>query len=449
MTRIVIVGAGPAGIAAAATLAAHGCRPLLLDEARQPGGQVYRRPTAPVRSDPAAMLGAQIHGYRRTHVAFERFADRIDYQSETLVWNVAGGRVHTVRGTQVGRHEYDALILATGATDRLYPVEGWTLPGVFSLGAAQVLLKDQGCLVGGTTAFCGSSPLLYLAALQYARAGGRVAAVVDTSGPRGKLVAGPLMLTGANLLARGLTWMAALRRLGVPIHHGATLCRIEGGPDGVRALVFRARGGELSVAADAVALGFGLRAETQLAELAGARLRFDPVQRQFLPETDADGRCGGTLYAAGDGSAIGGAEAAEGSGALAALAVLADHGRRVDLRRLRARVRRLRRLQSALALAFPVPDWARAAPDRTILCRCENISVGEVRRVLRAALAPGDVNRAKALTRCGMGRCQGRYCGLALAELMAAETGRPLAELGWLRVQAPVKPLPIAATEAA
>src|SRR5206468_3883209 len=112
--------------------------------------------------------------------------------------------------------------------------------------------------------------------------------------------AAPLMLTGANLLARGLGWMAALRRRGVPIHHGVKLRRIEGGPDGVQGVVVGGR----RIEADAVALGFGLRAETQLAELAGARLRFDPAQRQFLPDIDPYGRCGGTLYAAGDGSAI-------------------------------------------------------------------------------------------------------------------------------------------------
>ena len=448
MTNIVIVGAGPAGIAAAATVAAHGHRPTLLDEARQPGGQVYRRPTARTAGDPAAMLGAQYAGYQRTHAAFEALAGRIDYQPETLVWNVAGGAVHTLRGSQTSRHPYDALILATGATDRLYPVEGWTLPGVFSLGAAQVLLKDQGCLIGRRTIFCGSSPLLYLAALQYLRAGGHVPAIVDTAPWHGKLAAMPLMLTGANLLTRGLAWMAELRRRSVPIHHGATLRRILG-PDHVQAIIIAANGRETTIAADAVALGFGLRSETQLAELAGARLRFDNVQRQFRPETDPDGRIGPNLYAAGDGSIIGGADAAEASGRLAALALLADFGHRVAPDRLRKRVARLRRLQSALARAFPAPDWAAAAADGVVLCRCENISVGEVRRVLRAPLSPGDVNRVKALTRCGMGRCQGRFCGLALAELMSAETGTPLAQLGWLRAQAPVKPLPLAITEAA
>ena len=175
MTAIVIVGAGPAGIAAASACAAHGYRPLVIDEGRRAGGQVYRRPTGPVRVDAKRMLGAQAKGYRRVHGTFAALEGRIDYRPQTLVWTVADRRVHTLCDSRVESHPYDALILATGATDRLIPVQGWTAPGVFSLGAAQVLLKDQGCLIGRSTVFCGSSPLLYLAALQYVRAGGAVA----------------------------------------------------------------------------------------------------------------------------------------------------------------------------------------------------------------------------------------------------------------------------------
>lgn len=450
---IVIVGAGPAGIAAASACAAHGYRPLVIDEGRHAGGQVYRRSTGPVRVDARRMLGAQAKGYRRVHDAFAALEGRIDYCPETLVWTVAESRVHTVCGSQVESHAYDALILATGATDRLIPVEGWTVPGVFSLGAAQVLLKDQGCLIGRSTVFCGSSPLLYLAALQYVRAGGAVAAVLDTAPWRAKAAALPRMAASPGFLSRGIGWMAALRRSGVPIRFGARLLTIESGAEGVARVRFEtARGGEQVIAADAVALGFGLRAETPLLELAGGRLRFDAAQGQFLPEMDTDGRCGERVYAAGDGSAIGGADAAEASGRLAALALVSDLGTPIDHRertRLRARVARLRRLQAGLAAAFPLPDWTAHTSDAVTLCRCENVSVGEVRRVLREPLAPGDVNRAKALTRCGMGRCQGRYCGLALAQLMAAELPAPLAQMGWLRAQGPVKPLPLAAVGAA
>ena len=186
--------------------------------------------------------------------------------------------------------------------------------------------------------------------------------------------------------------------------------------------------------------------------LAGCRLRFDPVFRQFLPETDADGRCGDGVYAAGDGCTIGGADAAEISGRLAAHAMLADLGVATDVRetaRLRPRLARLRRFQHGLAAAFAWPhEWLADTDDEVTLCRCENVTLGEVRRVLRADIPPADVNRAKAFTRCGMGRCQGRFCGLALAELMVAEANAPLARMGWLRVQAPVKPLPLGAVPA-
>jgi NAD(P)H-nitrite reductase large subunit len=117
-----------------------------------------------------------------------------------------------------------------------------------------------------------------------------------------------------------------------------------------------------------------------------------------------------------------------------------------EMARLRRRVRRLRRFQLGLAAAFAWPfEWLSDTADDVMLCRCENVTLGEVRRVMRSDLAPSDVNRAKAFTRCGMGRCQGRFCGLSLAELMAAESRKTLEQMGWLRVQAPVKPIPLTA----
>jgi NAD(P)H-nitrite reductase large subunit len=207
------------------------------------------------------------------------------------------------------------------------------------------------------------------------------------------------------------------------------------------------RGRERSIPCDAVAYGHGLKPETQLAELAGARFGFNAVFRLWLPEADADGRAGPDLYLAGDGMAIGGADAAEASGALAAYALLADMGRpspEPGRTRLRRQVERLRRFQQGLARAFAWPvAQATNLPDETIACRCEAVTVGEIRAAVQAPLGPREVNRVKALTRCGMGRCQGRFCGPALQEIVAASCRVPIAEAGRLRMQAPVKPIPL------
>ena len=450
MARIVIVGAGPAGMAAAVVLAAHAQRPIVLDEAARAGGQGYRLPGTTL-AEAAWTPAGQKRQAARLHAAFAAVADRIDYRPETLAWHIHEGAVHTLARGRAGAVGFDALILATGATERLYPLPGWTLPGVTTLGGAQTLLKDQGCLVGRHVVFCGSSPLLYLAAVQYARHGAEVVAVLDTTLLGRKLRALPTLAAAPSLLARGASWIADLRRRGVALHGGVRLRRIAGA-EGVRRLDWLdAAGGERSVGADAVAMGFGLSSETQLAQLAGCAMRYDAVTRQFLPRTDSDGRASAGLFVAGDGGAIGGAEAAEVSGRLAGLGVLAELGMAppaAEVARLRARLSRLRRFQAGLQEAFTPPaGLAASLPDETTVCRCESVTAGRLRAVLRNYAGEANVNRVKALSRCGMGRCQGRFCAPVLAELVAAERGVGLERAGWLRAQAPVKPLPLAVTE--
>jgi NADPH-dependent 2,4-dienoyl-CoA reductase/sulfur reductase-like enzyme len=449
MADVAIVGAGPAGMAAAAVLVEHGLRPVLVDEAERPGGQVWRQPSAPVAPDKERLLGRTgAAEFTRAHAAFAAVAGKVNHRPRHLAWTVQDGELFMAEGSRITTLRPQALLLATGATDRLLPVPGWTLPGVFSLGGAQVLLKDQGTAIGRRVVFAGASPLLYLAAMQYRAMGVEVAAVLDTTRFAEKLRAAPgLARSAPHVLARGLSYMARLRAAGVPILHGVSGLAVEGE---ARAEAIRVRdqsGAQRRIACDAVALGFGLRAETQLADLAGATLRFDPVFRQWLPQTDASGRCSPGLYAAGDGCTIGGAEAAELSGRLAAWAILADRGAKVpeaELLALRRRLGRLRAFQRGLAQAFAWPGhWLHTTPAETVLCRCEAVTLGALRAALAQPLGPREVNRAKALTRCGMGRCQARFCGAAMTEAVAQALDRPLEEVGRLRGQAPVKPIPL------
>lgn len=452
MTRVAIVGAGPAGIAAADVLVRHGVAPVLIDEGRQAGGQIYRRPRPGLPLDIAALLGAEAANYTRTHATFARLKDRIDYRPQTLAWGIEERTLHTIQGSAAATVDFDAIILATGATDRTLPIRGWTLPGVFTLGGAQVLLKEHGCLIGKRVVFCGSSPLLYLAANQYRAVGADVVAVLDTTPFAAKASAAGHLMASPGTFARGVGYMASLRRAGIAMHHGVALRAFEG-THAVEAVRFRKRGGdEVAVACDAVAVGFGLKPETQLAELCGAALRYDPVFRQWLPHCDADGRCGDGVFVAGDGATIGGAQAAALAGTLAACAALDDlrvavSG--VDRARLRRQVARLRRFQRGLARAFALPIGAvEELDDDVMVCRCEGVSAGDLRGALRAQFGPTEVNRLKAITRCGMGRCQGRFCGLAAAELTAQALGVPLETTSYLRAQPPVKPLPLAVTPA-
>jgi NADPH-dependent 2,4-dienoyl-CoA reductase/sulfur reductase-like enzyme len=448
--HMIVVGAGPAGVRATEALVAAGLRPILIDEGRRDGGQIYRRqPNGFIRSH-EALYGSESGRAALLHAAFDAIRGQIDYRPETLAWNVADGHLHVTAGTQVMSLPFDALIIASGATDRLMPVPGWNMAGVYSLGAAQIAFKSQACAIGRRVVFLGTGPLLYLVASQYVKAGAGVAAVLDTSLASARVKALPKLAARPATVLKGLRLIANLRRNGISIQTGITPLEISGSPDrGVDALTVRtAAGVELKIACDAVALGYHLRPETQLADLARCEFQFQPTTHQWLPVVDADGRTSVKgVYLAGDGTRLFGADGAEEMGRLAALAVLADAGRPVDhgrVRRLRRSLSRMERFRAGLAEAFPWPaNSAASLPDNTVICRCEVITAGEIRQTARQ-MGAVEINRAKAFSRIGMGRCQGRYCSHAAVEVLAAAAAIPVERVGRLRGQAPVKPLPIA-----
>lgn len=451
MAEIVIIGAGPAGISAAELLVANGLRPILIDEGARAGGQGYRRPADGLAVDMTRLMGSEAGRYAALHARFAALQPRIDYRPQTLVWAIDGKRLHLLHDGRAETVDCDRLLIASGAMDRIAPLPGWTKPGVFTLGGAQVALKDQGCLIGSRVAFLGSSPLLTLAAKQYRAMGAEIAVIADTTPFPAKLAAMPALLGAPRTLLRGLWYMASALRAGIPMLQGVTPVAVEG-DHRVEALVLRdSSGGERRFACDAIALGHGLKPETQLADLAGAAFAYDPDFRLFLPKIDSFGRARPGLYLAGDGVRIGGADAAEASGTLAAHAMLSDLGRMQDMAAIRwlaRRVTRLRGFQRGLARAFAWPkEQIAALPDPVTLCRCENVTIGEIRSAMAKALGPIEINRVKAMTRCGMGRCQGRVCGPALQEIVATGAGLTGEAAGRLRGQAPVKPIALAAAE--
>lgn len=444
MKPIAIIGAGPAGIRAAETLVAHGVFPVLLDEAARAGGQIYRRQPANFKRSPTRLYGFEAHKATAIHETADALRGQLDYRPDTLVWNAEAGLLDTLHQGRAARLEYAAVIVATGATDRILPVPGWTLPGVYSLGAAQIALKSQGCAIGERVVFAGSGPLLYLVAYQYAKAGANVVAVLDSAPLSAQARALPGLLAQPATLAKGLYYRGWLAARGIVVHQGANLSRIEG-ERRVHGLKWRNAKGEHFLDCDAVAFAHGLRSETQLADLLGCEFTWQPLNRAWLPQRDAAGRSSVPgVYLAGDGAGIMGADAAEKAGERAALALLADLGYRVDPQRcaqLERSLERIGRFRQGLEQAFIFPEhWAGDATDDLVICRCEEVSAGDIRRVVNEG--HWEINRVKAHCRVGMGRCQGRMCGAAAAEIIARESARPVCGVGRLRAQAPVKPLP-------
>ncbi|MPS68859.1 MAG: NAD(P)/FAD-dependent oxidoreductase [Novosphingobium sp.] len=446
--RVIVIGAGPAGVRAAQTLLAAGVRPTVIDEGSMAGGQIYRRQPPGFTRSYDTLYGPEADKARAVHRDFDALAGRVDYRPETLAWALRENTLHVMHGGVAEALEFDALILATGATDRLIPMRGWTLPGCFSLGGAQIALKAQGCAIGARPVFMGTGPLLYLVAYQYLKAGAKPVAVLDTSPAAAQRAAFPRLLARPALALRGAAMRLRLQLAGVRIENGVEPVAIEG-DEGVAGVRYRkVRGGEEALSCDAVGLGYHLRSETQLADLAECEFVFDETIAQWKPWTDADGRSSRPdVVIAGDGARVLGADAAEAAGRLAALAVLADCGLQdtaAERARLRKVLGRMERFRQGLAQAFPWPaHLARAVEDDVVVCRCEEITAGTMRAVSQEKGAP-ELNRAKALSRVGMGRCQGRYCGHAAAEILAGSRGCPLKDVGRLRGQAPVKPLSLA-----
>ncbi|SFB10662.1 NADPH-dependent 2,4-dienoyl-CoA reductase, sulfur reductase [Pseudomonas sp. NFIX10] len=444
MKPIAIIGAGPAGIRAAQTLVAHGLYPVLLDEAARGGGQIYRRQPANFKRSPGKLYGFEAHKANAIHQTLDALREQLDYRPDTLVWNAEAGLLDTLHEGRADRLEYASVIVATGATDRILPVPGWTLPGVYSLGAAQIALKFQGCAIGERVVFAGSGPLLYLVAYQYARAGANVVAVLDSSPFSAQVRALPGLLVQPATLAKGLYYRAWLATRGIAVHQGASLTRLDG-ERRVQSLQWRNASGEHTLDCDAVAFAHGLRSETQLADLLGCAFTWNALNRAWLPQRDHAGRSSVPgIYLAGDGAGIMGADAAEMAGERAALALLEDLGYSTDPQRctqLEEALERIGRFREGLERAFAFPEhWAADAADHLMICRCEEVSAGDIRRVVGEG--HWEINRVKAHCRVGMGRCQGRMCGAAAAEIIACESGRAVASLGRLRAQAPIKPVP-------
>ncbi|WP_226627455.1 NAD(P)/FAD-dependent oxidoreductase [Alloyangia pacifica] len=442
--ELVIIGAGPAGMAAAIEARAAGTEVLLLDETSAAGGQIWRAVgTAPEARK--TLLGKE---YAAGAALVSEFAAcGAQHVSGVSVWGVMpdeNGRLRIgVRHNCAARLiEARAVILATGAQERPLPVPGWTLPGVMGAGAAQIALKSGGLLPEGRCVLAGVGPLLYLLADQFLRAGIIPAALVETPSPhrRTALTHLPGFLR-APTFRKGAGLMARVRRK-VPVIAGAEALEVRGDSK-AKALRYKRGGAWQEIEADLVLLHAGVVPSLHLSVAAGVPTRWNDVLRCFEPETDELGATAiAGLYIAGDGAGIGGAERALPSGRRAAQAALEHLGHNIDPARRDAARKDWHKADLGRAFIdrwFAPPPALLAPRGDTLACRCEEVTAGAIREAARLG-APGP-NQLKTYLRCGMGPCQGRMCAASITEIMAEETGRTPAELGHLRFRTPVRPL--------
>ena len=488
--EVAIVGAGPGGLAAALILADHGVDVALIDEQARPGGQIYRQPpkTFGVRDRQAGKTYAL--GKEILRVASDK---KLRYRLETTVWGLfavgvegvpvvrslpelgsitqspaaavesaaeiglalsGGGGVDLLRARRV--------LLAPGAYDLPVAFPGWTLPGVMAAGGIQAFVKSQRFLPGKRFCFVGAHPLQILIADQLLSEGAEIAGVCFAQSRPSFFDAIkqlPDVWNSWEKLWQSLGAWRRLERAGVPISFGKIIVRAEGLDEVERAVVASVddswkvlAGTEETIACDTIGLNFGFLPSTELGRQAGCRHRWSAREGGWVLEHDEWMRSSQPyIYLAGEITGVAGADIAISEGRLAAIGLLRDLGR-LDPRGanqmadpIRRTLQRERRFARALQ-NFAEPHFdglARLMSDETTVCRCEEISAGQVRLALRENPHLGTANAVKLFTRAGMGLCQGRFCALSVTALIAAKTGKDILEIGPFTARPPTKPIPL------
>lgn len=424
--RVVVIGAGPAGLAAAAAASDAGADVVVVDEGEHVGGQFWRH--HPEFTD--RRLQHQLGRF----VALQDDLADVRVLSSASVWRVEAGpplRVHVLIGpADAARRagetlEADAVVLATGAHDRVLPVPGWTLPGVTSAGAAQALAKRDGMLLGACTVVAGAGPFLLPVAQSIHVLGGAVAEVVEAA-PAGTLVRGwgrrPWELAAAAAKVGELgSYTASLLGNRTPYRLGSAVTRIHGMTSVEAVTVQRIdadwrpiAGTERTVECDAVALGHGFTPRLEAAIQFGCEItndrfvRVDSQQRTSIPG----------VHAAGEITGIGGADAALAEGAIAGLAAAGVPGADPRYKKRLAARRRTHAFAERLATHDIRPGWTVWLDDDTVVCRCEAATRASI-----LEYAAASSRGMRLATRAGLGACQGRTCGRSVEDIAGAAIG--------------------------
>ncbi|WCD89231.1 Hydrogen cyanide synthase subunit HcnB [Streptomyces xanthophaeus] len=436
---LAIVGAGPAGLAAAVTAAGLGLRVTLLDAGERPGGQYYRCPAPGLGAARPEALHHDWQAFadRESALRAHESAGRISCLRGHHVWTVvpdggAGWTLHAVAG-HGGEERAEtvharAVLLATGSYERQLPFPGWTLPGVIGAGGAQAMVKGGLVLPGKRVVVAGSGPLLLAVAATLGAAGATVPALVEAASYTAYAGHVPALLRNPGKLTEAVTFGGALLR-----HRTRLLTRqavVEAHGTGRVEAVTVARlgrdwrplpGTARRIPCDALAVGHGLVPQLELATGLGCAtvpspdgtlaLALDAAQRTSVPG----------IWSAGETGGIGGAGLALVEGEIAAHAVA---GRPVPAALARRRSR-LRAFAGAMAAAHrPGSGWTDWLREEDLVCRCEEVPAGRIREAVRD-LGARDARTVKLLTRSGMGWCQGRMCGPAVCALAGEAPGAP------------------------
>jgi len=440
-TDVAVVGAGPAGLAAALAARRSGASVLVIDSFGHAGGQYFMQPADGGRPGPQAVRGQQsIEAAAAAGVTFLPGHEVIAAYPGFQLFAAGQGRGASIRAR--------AVVAANGAHERVMAFPGWTLPGVMTAGAGQRLAKVNGVLPGQRVAVAGSGIFLWAVAQTLLQKGAQIEALIEARRPSAELAshfaAHPERWGEALSLAycvksrvRRIAWGHMVREASGTNHlESISIGPTGGGP------------GETIGGLDALLISHGFQPNIEITSLLDCTHRFDEAAGGWHAVADAQGRTSiDGLYAVGEVTGVAGARPAILSGELAGYAAAEDLGLkpclpRGGIERLARQLRRARRFGLGLGRLFaPLPELQSAQRDDTLLCRCEEVT----RKDILAACRDGahSLHAVKTWTRAGMGRCQGRMCRMSVTACVADATGRAPDLLGYNRSRVPTRPVPI------
>jgi len=452
---VLVIGAGPGGLAAALAARQAGASVVVLDERSLAGGQYYKQ---------LSVEGPDIAPPDRQHrqgaelIAQVRAAG-VEMIGDALVWGAfEPGEYGVAINGHTQRWKPRATIIATGAYERGWQVPGWTLPGVMTTGAAQTLWRTARRLPGQRVLIAGNGPLNLQLAAELRAGGATVVAVVEAAAAPGLSSLSSLLRMVASapgLVLDGLRYRLALQQGKGRMIHRTLVSGIEALGETLRVSLCDVDGQPQpeSFEVDCVCLGYGFEPANELLRALGCSHDYDPGRRQLVTRRDARGQTDiDGVFALGDCTGMGGAKAALAEGRLVGLeaAITCGYQPSGELhesgREAEAELKRQRAFQKALWTLYKAdakpPTVNSSAKAGCLVCRCEEVSFATLQQALDGGIST--VGAIKRHTRIGMGRCQGRYCAATLDEQVCAMTGAQRSELSGFAPRLPVKPVTIA-----
>lgn len=457
--KIGIIGAGPAGINAAIQLAKFGLRSTIIDENPSLGGAIFRQPQN-VKNNTVLNTDKTKQRFQKLLKQFEKYKEHFSFlfESEVVGTFESEQEVALLRNGKLERYKFDKLIINTGCFERAQPFPGWTLPGVMSVGGAQLQVKSGLVKPGQNIVLVGTGPLLLLAATQLHKSGVKVKGVFE-AGRRIDLIKElPMLLSNIPLLIDGLKYLQYLKASNVPVKFGWGIVEALGEKEitHVKVAPFDKKWRPIipqakTIETDCLGVEYGFVSRSELTQLLECNCKYMEQSGGLVPIVDEWQRSSKAgIYVAGDSVGVYGSEAAEEEGKIAALGCLIDCEIINVVEASKASKRNRRIISKLIEFRQAFEKFSELRPGLldlpradTTICRCEDVKLESISNAINQGV--NDMITLKMVTRIGMGDCQGKMCGSFCHEYLKNKTGRSSKEIGSLKPRFPLAPVPFSA----